>query len=107
MRAFLSHSSVDKKVVTAVHGGLEKESTWLDSAEIEWGALFLERIAAGIEAATDFVLFWSASAAKSEWVRIELNMSFRCYEPRQLDFGWFCSMRHHFQFTCVHSTFYR
>lgn len=76
MRAFLSHSSIDKKVVTAVHGGLERESTWLDSAEIEWGALFLERIAAGIESATDFVLFWSASAAKKEWVRIELNMAF-------------------------------
>jgi tetratricopeptide (TPR) repeat protein len=76
MRAFLSHSSADKDTVIAVHDGLERESTWLDRAEIEWGDLFLERIAEGIESAADFVLFWSASAAKSEWVRIEVNMAF-------------------------------
>ena len=34
------------------------------------------RITAGIEAATDFVLFWSAAAAQSEWVRLEVNMAF-------------------------------
>jgi tetratricopeptide (TPR) repeat protein len=76
MRAFLSHSSIDKEIVIAVHSGLEQGSTWLDRAEIEWGTLFLERIAHGIASATDFVLFWSAAAAASEWVRIELNMAF-------------------------------
>lgn len=76
MRAFLSHSSVDKKLVVAVHEGLEKNSTWLDRAEIEWGELFLERIAEGIASATDFVLFWSGAAARSEWVRLEVNMAF-------------------------------
>src|ERR1019366_1811942 len=39
-------------------------------AEIEWGELFLEKIADGIASATDFVLFWSAAAAQSEWVRL-------------------------------------
>jgi len=76
MRAFLSHSSVDKAIVIAVHEGLEQDSTWLDRAEIEWGDLFLEKIADGLESATDFVLFWSASAARSEWVRLEVNMAF-------------------------------
>jgi Flp pilus assembly protein TadD len=76
MRAFLSHSSVDKEVVIAVYKGLEKDSTWLDRAEIEWGDLFLERIAEGIASATDFVLFWSTNASKSEWVRLEVNMMF-------------------------------
>src|SRR5258708_39616448 len=76
MRAFLSHSSTDKEIVIAVHNGLEQGSTWLDRGEIEWGALFLERIADGIASATDFVLFWSAAAAASEWVRIGLNMAF-------------------------------
>jgi tetratricopeptide (TPR) repeat protein len=76
MRAFLSHSSVDKGIVVAVHDALEKESTWLDRAEIEWGSLFLEKIADGIKSATDFVLFWSGAAAKSEWVRLEINMAF-------------------------------
>ncbi len=76
MRAFLSHSSTDKEVVIAVHEGLEKDSTWLDRAEIEWGELFLEKIADGISSASDFVLFWSAAAARSEWVRLEVNMAF-------------------------------
>lgn len=76
MRAFLSHSSSNRDVVIAVHNGLEKESTWLDRAEIEWGNLFLEKIADGIKSATDFVLFWSEAAAKSEWVRLEINMAF-------------------------------
>jgi tetratricopeptide (TPR) repeat protein len=76
MRAFLSHSSVDKDIVIAVHSALEAKSTWLDRAEIEWGDLFLEKIADGISSATDFVLFWSASAAHSEWVRLEINMAF-------------------------------
>ena len=76
MRIFLSHSSLNKDVVIAVHDLLEKDSTWLDRAEIEWGNLFLEKIADGIKSATDFVLFWSEAAAKSEWVRLEVNMAF-------------------------------
>ena len=76
MRAFLSHSSVDKAIVVGVQSELELDSTWLDRAEIEWGDLFLEKIAEGIRLATDFVLFWSKAASKSEWVRIEINMAF-------------------------------
>jgi hypothetical protein len=76
MRAFLSHSSIDKTIVVAVQKGLEAESTWLDRAEIEWGDLFLEKITEGITSATDFVLFWSKNASRSEWVRLEVNMAF-------------------------------
>src|SRR5262245_35035485 len=76
MRAFLSHSSADKDIVVGVQKALEPESTWLDRAEIEWGDLFLEKIADGITSATDFVLFWSEAASKSEWVRLEINMAF-------------------------------
>jgi tetratricopeptide (TPR) repeat protein len=76
MRAFLSHSSIDKPLVEGVYKALEKDAAWLDRAEIEWGELFLERMAKGLENSTDFVLFWSASAAKSEWVRLEINMAF-------------------------------
>lgn len=35
-----------------------------------------KKIADGIKSATDFVLFWSKEAAKSEWVRLEINMAF-------------------------------
>lgn len=76
MKAFLSHSSSDKMLVETVYAKLEPSATWIDKAEIEWGDLFLERIAKGIESASDFVLFWSVSSQKSEWVRLELNMAF-------------------------------
>ena len=76
MRAFLSHSSKDKGLVNNVHEVLGSQATWLDCVEIEWGDLFLERIAKAIESASDFVLFWSQFSAKSEWVRLELNMAF-------------------------------
>ena len=76
MKAFFSHSSVDKELVLGVYQSLEPNSVWLDRAEIEWGEEFLERIEEGLKATSDFVLFWSASAAESAWVRVELNMAF-------------------------------
>ena len=76
MKAFLSHSSEDKDLVSAVYTALEPQCVWLDRVEIEWGDEFLERIEEGIKSATDFVLFWSKSSAQSGWVRLELNMAF-------------------------------
>lgn len=63
VRAFLCHSSADQALVREVHKGLRPGSTWLDHAEIEWGQRFLDAIEEGIQSASDFVLFWSASAA--------------------------------------------
>ena len=73
--AFLSHSSADASIVTAVHDALLPGATWLDRAEVEWGDLFIERIKAGIQSASDFVLFWSAASSRSEWVRHETHMA--------------------------------
>lgn len=73
--AFLSHSSADKSIVTAVHDALRPGSTWLDRAEIEWGARFIESIETGIQSASDFVLFWSAASSRSPWVRHETHMA--------------------------------
>ncbi len=75
-RAFLSHSSIDKAIVLAVYEALSPNAAWLDRAEIEWGKRFLDAIEDGISSATDFVLFWSATAAKSEWVKHETHMAF-------------------------------
>ena len=75
MKAFLSHSSHDRSLVLEVYDALEPESVWLDRGEIEWGDVFIERIEDGIRNASDFILFWSAQSAESEWVRLELNMA--------------------------------
>lgn len=76
MKAFLSHSSKDKVLVTKIFENLGRDATWIDRAEIEWGDLFLEKIAKGVEEASDFVLFWSSSSKESQWVRLELHMAF-------------------------------
>ena len=59
-----------------VHESLGPNVAWLDRVEIEWGEPFLERLARGLEQATHFLLFWSANAADSKWVRLELHMAF-------------------------------
>lgn len=85
MRAFLSHSSKDKPIVGKIHAALGAEAAWLDAAEIELGAILLERIAAGIEEAADFVLFWSEHSSASAWVRHEIHMGFiRSLEDKAL-----------------------
>ena len=72
----MSHSSEDIEVVQVVYDRLDKSITWLDRAEIEWGDLFLKKISEAMSKATDFLLFWSANAAKSSWVELEINMAF-------------------------------
>ena len=76
MKAFLSHSSKDKTIVTEVYESIGGSAAWIDAAEIEWGDLFLEKIADALHEATDFLLFWSINSASSQWVRLELNMAF-------------------------------
>lgn len=76
MRAFFSHSSHDKQFVTAVYEALATDAVWIDKVEIDGGDIILDKIEQGLIAATDFVLFWSEHAAKSEWVRLECNMIF-------------------------------
>ena len=75
MRAFLSHSSADRDFVVSVYRALAPDSAWLDRAELEWGDRFLEEISGAIREAKDFILFWSESAAVSEWVRMETHIS--------------------------------
>ena len=48
----------------------------MDRAEIEWGDLFIERLAEGIQNSSDFVLFWSKASSQSNWVQLELHMAF-------------------------------
>ena len=75
IRAFLSHSSVDKGIVVPVYEGLADYSAWLDIVELELGAVLIEKIASAIERSSDFVLFWSEAASRSPWVNHELNMA--------------------------------
>lgn len=79
MKLFLSHSSIDKPVVTQVWERLGPFCSWIDQAEIDVGDIILEKITEGIEQATHFILFWSKSSAQSNWVKLELHMAFIRY----------------------------
>lgn len=87
-RVFLSHSSADKSLVASVASSLGGDVAWIDTAEIEWGDIFLERIEEGIRESAHFVLFWSQAASKSEWVRLETHMGFiRALRDKALRFA--------------------
>src|SRR5262249_12479296 len=74
-RFFISHSSADKPFALELKTAL-KDDAWVDLHEIKSGDILLEEISAGIEAATDFVLLWSAHAAASNWVSFEIHLAF-------------------------------
>lgn len=76
MKAFLSHSSVDKKLVTKVHDILGKNKAWLDAVQIDVGERIPDKINKGLEEATHFILFWSTNSKNSNWVKAELNAGF-------------------------------
>lgn len=76
LKAFISHSSVDKAVANAVYDGLETGTAWIDRAEIEWGDRFLKRIEKALDTMSDFVLLWSEAASQSAWVEFELDVAF-------------------------------
>lgn len=76
IKAFLSHTSVDKDLVGLVHRKLAPSNAWYDAADIENGDCFPEKINEGLRSATHYVLFWSERASQSSWVRAELNAAF-------------------------------
>ena len=76
IKAFLSHTSLDKDLVGLVHSKLMPSNAWYDAANIENGESIPEKINEGLRNATHYVLFWSERASKSSWVRAELNAAF-------------------------------
>ena len=77
-RFFIAHSSRQKDFALELRDALTNDA-WVDLHEIEVGDILLQEIAEGIEAASDFVLLWTAEAAASKWVRYETHMAFIRY----------------------------
>lgn len=76
IKAFLSHTSIDKDLVGRVHKKLDADNAWYDAADIENGDSIPERVNEGLKNATHYVLFWSERASQAPWVRAELNAAF-------------------------------
>lgn len=73
MKAFLSHSSVDKPLVSKVAKELGRIYSYFDQRDFNTGEELLQSINDGIEDSTVFVLFASQSSLKSLWVLHEIN----------------------------------
>lgn len=74
-RFFISHAGPDKPLAVELKTLLDDDA-WVDLFEIDLGEVLWHEISDGIEAATDFVLLWSAASAKSRWVQYETTLAF-------------------------------
>lgn len=90
IKAFLSHTSVDKDLVSLVHEKLSGSNAWYDAANIENGESIPEKINEGLRIATHYVLFWSENAKNSPWVKAELNAAFVRFLASKCKFMIFC-----------------
>jgi hypothetical protein len=73
MKAFLSHSSLDKEFVETVASELGRASCILDKWSFETGVDFKRSIEKGLSDSSVFVLFASRNALKSVWVDFEIE----------------------------------
>lgn len=81
-RAFLSHSSKDKKLVERIASNLGKSQCVFDSYEFENGMPILNEILDGLKSTELFVLFISDNSLNSEWVQKEITFSKRSLESQ-------------------------
>jgi tetratricopeptide (TPR) repeat protein len=82
-RAFLSHSSKDKKFVESVSKELGFFA-FIDSRTFEEGMGNLEEILRALDKTDLFVLFISDAALKSKWVQDELSYSKALFDTNQI-----------------------
>lgn len=72
-KAFLSHSSLDKEFVRAVANDLGRQFCLFDEQVFDSGATFRNSIEKHLDDSSIFVLFASAEALKSIWVKLEID----------------------------------
>jgi TIR domain len=73
MRAFLSHSSTDKKFVGEVAALLGRAKVIYDEFEFSTGDEFFNAISVGLERSGIFVLFASKESLSRYWVGVEID----------------------------------
>jgi len=74
---FISYSRKNSKCVNDVVNALNQNDykTWIDTQEIEITTAWLDKIREAIAASRVFMLFWSADAATSNYVKEELAIA--------------------------------
>lgn len=85
MKAFLSHSSTDKEIVTTVAKHLGRQFCVFDTQVFQNGVEFRKSILDGLEDSKVFVLFASRKALDSIWVDHEIDGAWYLKLRRKLD----------------------
>lgn len=77
MKIFISHSSVNNKIVKKVEEVIKNYSIecWVDYNQSEDGVGLNTKINEGFQDSTHFFLIWSADAKSSEWVTDERDLA--------------------------------
>ena len=78
MKAFLSHSSVDKKKVRRIKKDLESHhiKCWIDDEEIPFGGDITSYIDEGLDSSDVLMAFLSNESIKNHWVKTEWQTKF-------------------------------
>src|SRR5688572_20349117 len=84
VRAFMSHSSLDKAFVQQVFDDLGPTLAELDQVTFEPGHFNRDAILKGIDRCSLFVLFASAHSVKSKWVAEEVKEAMSRLRDRRL-----------------------
>jgi hypothetical protein len=84
VRAFLSHSSIDKPFVSMVAKRLGRRRVAFDAWSFEIGSDFLQEIRRGLHASDSFVLFASRNSLQSTWVKFEIQEADELYRIEAL-----------------------
>jgi hypothetical protein len=77
--AFISHASANSDFAEIVVRALEADKlvAWIDSADVNYGALLRNQLQSAISNSRVLVLLWSeAAASKSRWVMAEIFTAF-------------------------------
>lgn len=78
-KAFLSHSSEDKKIVEKILNAVPRDRVWVDQYELEKGDPLPTALGEHIDQTALFVLLFTSNASKTNWVKFEINMALTRY----------------------------
>lgn len=84
MKAFISHSSQDKRFVRKLKSDLNENgiSTFVDEDSLEFGDSLKERLEVALDESSHFIIILSTHATESNWVKFELNEAIKLFDSK-------------------------
>lgn len=84
MKAFISHSSQDKRFVRKLKADLNENGilTFFDEDSLEFGDSLKERLEVALDESTHFIIILSPHATESNWVKFELKEAINLFDKK-------------------------